>query len=106
MKKFSELISISKSVKLALEVAPETRSNDDLLYLYVCNMINPSVMIQPFHAVLAQRKSLNLPTFETVRRARQKIQAKFPDLSGNEECIKARKELEAEFREFARCDNG
>lgn len=106
MKKLSELIATSEIVKLALEVAPETRSNDDLLYLYVCNMINPSVMVQPFHAVLAQRKSLNLPTFETVRRTRQKIQAESPELSGTKECRKARKELEAEFREFARCDNG
>ena len=42
------------------------------------------------------------PAFETVRRARQKVQERNPELQGVERIKAKRKENEEIFREFAR----
>lgn len=106
MKKLTELMTVSETVKELLEDIPDTRNDDGLLYVLVCNRINPTASELSFADALINRKHYNLPTPETVRRTRQKMQAEFPELSGSRKCREARKELEAEFREFARCEHG
>lgn len=101
MDKVSELKTIKKIVELILKVTPETRDNDELLYLNVVIMVNPSAVFMPFHEVMSMRKSLNLPAFETVRRARQKAQSQYPELAGSTACKEARTKLEDDYREFA-----
>lgn len=72
----------SEIVKRVLEMYPETRNSDDLLYRQVCLQISPVVRMCPFEVVLRERKELGLPPFESVRRTRQKIQRHHPELAG------------------------
>ena len=55
---------------------PETRDSDYKLFLKVCDKVceNPSVLKLPFDHVLKYRKTLGVPNFESVGRARRKVQ--------------------------------
>lgn len=75
----------SDIVKEILERKPETRNSDDELYFEVCKKINPDAIAKPFYMVVLHRKEHSLPPFESVRRARQKLQASYPELCGSDE---------------------
>ena len=79
--KKKELISIQDVVYEILEKNTDARNNDDFLYYLVCKLI---------------------PSTETVRRTRQKIQAANPWLAGNRYVRKMRQKNEQAFREYAR----
>ena len=102
MGKSQELINTSKLVKEILMEDERARNGDLYLYIKICEKINPNVLRKPFSTVMANLKSYNLPHTETVRRARQKIQAKHPDLSGCRKITQAREENEKAYREYAR----
>lgn len=63
-----------------LQQFPALRDNDDLLYAEILDILQ----VGRFSAstVLRQRARYNIPPYETVRRARAKIQAKYPELRG------------------------
>ena len=98
----NQLQQTSKLVKQILIEDEATRNSDTYLYLKVCETLNPSALSKPFWMVLAGLKFYKLPPFETVRRSRQKIQRRCPELAGTDEVEEARAELETEFREFAK----
>jgi hypothetical protein len=102
MGKIRELQAVSEIVRTVLTNEPETRSNDDLLYMQVINIQNPGIIGMTLFAFLEDRKRWGVSGFETVRRARQKIQAECPELAASTSCTEARKELEGDYREFAR----
>lgn len=97
-----EILNISTIVKQVLSVVPEARNSDDLLYIQVCGRINEEALTMPFCQVMAMRKRLNLPKYETVRRSRQKIQAEHPELRADAEVEVERKANEEVMKEFAR----
>lgn len=77
----SRVREVTPKVLETLKQYPETRSDDNLLLIKVYQIfyeVNPG---EPFGSVL--RRS-GLPKFETVRRARQKIQAYCEDLRAEE----------------------
>ena len=90
------------TVLQVLKAVPEARNSDDLLYIQVCSRMNPEALTMPFCQVLARRKELGLPVFESVRRSRQKLQKKHPELAGCEEVEEQRKANEEIVREYAR----
>ena len=98
----SKLKKTSEIVKQVLQEIPATRNSDDLLYVHVCNRINPEVCNYPFHTVLIHRKELKLPPFESVRRTRQKVQQHFPELAASETIEGFRVVREEEYRDYAR----
>lgn len=98
----NNLKKISVIVKEILTENEETRNSDMLLYVKVCETLNPTVSALPFFSTLLNLKSLNLPCFETVRRARQKVQEKNPHLAGNFNTRRFRAINENKFRKFAR----
>ena len=98
----NQLQQTSKLVKQILIEDEAARNSDMYLYLKVCEKLNPSALSKPFWAVLVGLKFYKLPPFETVRRARQKIQAKCPELAGADEVEAVRSYKEDEYREFAR----
>lgn len=102
MVELNELKRVTKIVKTLLENKPDLRENDDLLYLAVCYLINAEIPGITFHSVLVGRKKLGLPSFETVRRTRQKVQATYPELKGTKRVREGRKAKETEYREYAR----
>lgn len=89
-------------VKQILKAVPDTRNSDDLLYIQVCSRMNEKALTMPFCQVLGMRKKLGLPPFESVRRARQKIQATHPELAGRTEVEGRRKFNEEIVKEYAR----
>lgn len=96
------IVRTSDIVKRVLEQVPDTRNSDDLLYWIVCERINPIIKGLTFGRVLVLRKELGLPPFESVRRARQKIQQHFPELAGNAEVETQRNLNEEAVRDYAR----
>ncbi len=102
MGKATELKNTTNLVKRILINEPETRNSDDLLYLKVCEYINIVAVNMPFKDMLLKRKEWGIPPFESVRRSRQKVQEKYPELSGNANVEGHRKLNEEVFREYAR----
>lgn len=106
MDKVKELKTISGLVKAILEYDKPSRNSDSVLYLNVLTVIcgekDIDVKSLTVPSLLLLGKDLGLPNFETVRRSRQKIQAEFPELSGNKEVQAHRQANEDAFREFAR----
>ena len=79
-------------VKHFLETEPGTRNSDDFLYFKICEHLNKNCLHLAFETVILNRSHFNLPPFESVRRARQKLQAAFPELAGSDE-VEAQREV-------------
>lgn len=101
MKK-NELATVKNIVKDVLVNHKQARDSDMTLYVKVCERMNGDVLGKPFCFVLLNLKDLNLPNFETVRRARQKIQAECPELGADADVEAQRMINEDAFRDFAR----
>ena len=106
MNKAKELKTVTGLVKAILEQDTPSRNSDSVLYLKVltavCKEKEIDIESLTVPALLLLGKKIGLPGFETVRRSRQKIQAEFPELSGNKEVQSYREANEVVFREFAR----
>lgn len=96
-----QLNKVKELVKNILTESENTRNSDDLLYITVCKRINPIAASLPFYMVLGNRKEYGIPSFESVSRARRKIQEENPDLCGTDTVEAYRKVNEETFREFA-----
>lgn len=83
MNKANEIYVTHDIVKEILETYELARNSDMALYVKVCEKVNPAVLSKPFWVVLLSLKEYNLPCIETVRRTRQRLQATYPELSGN-----------------------
>lgn len=69
-------------VETILKNHPDARDSDFRLFGWVCANLKPDVMNLPFKQVMWQHKELDLPSFETIRRTRQKLQHDKPELRG------------------------
>lgn len=93
----ANLTITKKIVRGILERCPEARDSDDLLYCKIINIYGAGTMdVLEF---FRRRKSMGIPSFETVRRSRQKVQEEHPELKGTR--TEERAEAEQEFRAFA-----
>lgn len=97
----SKLPHLSSIVMPILQTYPEARGNDDLLVLAVYENLSQGITSKPMSYVFAYRKQFELPSTESIRRCRQKLQADYPSLRPSAEVQEARKEKEKEFYEFA-----
>jgi hypothetical protein len=98
----NEIKNTAKLVKEVLTESEDARNSDMILYVQVCQKLNPVALKMPFWLVLTALKEYNLPNIETVRRTRQKLQADNPELAGTE-CVKEfREKREKLFRKYAR----
>lgn len=101
-----DLKNTTALVKSILEQDKQCRNSDSFLYLKVLTEVGKQKGIDiekmsiPYF--LLNLHGAGLPPFESVRRARQKIQAKFPDLAACEAVEAFRAENEAEFRAYAK----
>lgn len=80
---------------------PETRSSDDLLIVHVYRDYY-GIRAENFINVMVKRKAMKLPSFETIRRCRQKLQEKHEFLRANEATEKARLEAQEKYLEYVR----
>lgn len=95
----------SDLVKKILEEEPKARNSFSHLYYMICLKKNPKVLGMTFAQVIMNMKDLKLPPFESVRRARQKLQSAYPELAASDE-VEAQKVVnEAIVRDYARAVN-
>lgn len=97
-----ELKTIESVVRAALEKHEETRDDDMLLYLKVCNAFKRNVDMATFSEVMTRYKFLGLPNFESVGRTRRKLQANNPDLMGTARIQQLRAKREQTFKKYAK----
>lgn len=97
-----ELLTTEKIVKEILIESKAARNSDMILYVKVCENINPEVLKLPIHQLLLSLKKYGIPCPESVRRARQKIQAAHLELASDKRIAKERAKREKEVREYAR----
>lgn len=101
-----KLKSTEALVRELLEDNERTRNSDNFLYLCVLYTVaeRKGIDLQQCSVpyFLGFMKLLGFPPFETVRRSRQKLQRKFPELRANAEVEDQREENEEVYREFAK----
>lgn len=93
-------------VKEILRTSPKARNSDNYLLYAVYATVGRRHGIDIDHmsvpAFFLNLKEYGFPSPETIRRARQKIQAAYPELAGNED-VEAMRELREEtFKNYAR----
>lgn len=108
MNKRFNLLNVTALVKSILEQDQRARNSDSFLYLRVLKHIETEQR-EKLNGVTVFDFLLNLqgkvyPCFESVRRARQKIQREYPELSASEEVQAYRAENEALYHEYARSE--
>lgn len=102
----SDLKSTAALVRTLLEHDPRCRNSDGFLYLRVLfayaakNGINLDAMTIP--DFLINHHGNEFPIFESVRRARQKVQQHHPELAACDAVEGFRNEKEAAYLNFAR----
>lgn len=101
----TELKNVTELVKIILHADERARNNDSFLYLrvleyYACNngIDLKRATVQWF---FENRDGWGFPPTESVRRARQKLQAKYPALAAREYVQEKRMEKEREYRAYA-----
>lgn len=101
--KARKIIDIVKSILIE---KPATRNSDYLLWLEVLreymSVKGTSALLSMWTVEQFLTYSHTLvPCFQSVSRARRKIQRAYPELKGTRKVQEARAELEEEYREFA-----
>lgn len=102
MDKEKEIKKTHTLVKEILIKSPKARNSDAYLYYKVIEKLNRGSSNKPFKEVLFNLEEMGLPLYDTVTRARRKIQEKNPELQGDERVTKRRKENEEVFKEYSR----
>ena len=102
------LYKTSEIVKEVLETIPETRNSDSYLYLKVLEYISEKegygLKFMTVQYFLENISFYGFPPSESVRRARQKLQAKYPHLRGNSVVGAHRAAREEEHRAYAKSE--
>ncbi len=97
MKRLKKVESI---VERILDMREDTRESDDILYLCVCEYFHRGVSSMTLKDFLKTRKNTGCPNFETVRRTRQKVFEKRPELKP-EKITKLREDMEEVYVDYA-----
>lgn len=100
----NNLKTIEGKVRVILEKDEKARNDDMTLYLAVCNACLKSAGAMPFAEIMAQYRSLGLPSFESVGRTRRKLQEKHPELLGSLRIQRLRAKQEKAYRKYAKSD--
>lgn len=101
----NELKNVTDLVKTILKADEKARNNDSFLYLRVLQYYACANGIDLKRATVEwffqNRDGWGFPPPESVRRARQKLQAKYPELAACERVREKRMEKEREYRAYA-----
>lgn len=102
-----ELKSTTDMVKVIMMADPKTRSNDNLLYIRLLDMLGKRDHYDYLHVPLVVFFKMlpempHVPTIETVGRCRRKLQEKHPELRAVKAVEDFRAEREEQFRAYAR----
>jgi len=106
MNKAKEVKTTTDLVKNILQAYPQTRNSDNELYFRVCDAIGKQTGVD-IHRMSMPMFFLHIaeygfPSYETVGRARRKLQANHPELCGNSNVEAQRMLNEQVFRDYGR----
>ena len=96
------LKTIERKVRTILAKNEDTRNDDMVLYLVLCNACLKDAGALPLAEIMTQYKYLGLPSFESVSRTRRKLQARYPELAGSRPVRKKRSAGEHDYRRYAK----
>ena len=97
-----KLKTLEQVVFETLTEQPETQKDDFILILKVYEKLtDKDTMGQSFSVLMTYHNDFGLPPFESVRRCRQKVQAKHPELV-DPSTAKQRHRLIDEYKEYAK----
>lgn len=99
MGKTSELKKVTPMVKEVLIKSVKARNSDAYLYCKIIEKISKGASERPFKEVIAD---IDLPKYDTVTRARRKIQNAHPELVGSDRVRYYRYANEEAFRKYAK----
>lgn len=101
-----ELMTCDELVYEILNKYPKTRSSDNLLFLLAYEQIGKVKNIDiddiTLSNFLIHMREYGFPTFETLRRSRQKMQAAYPELAATDAVEGYRIVNEEVFKDYAR----
>lgn len=101
----NKLQNTGKLVKKILEADEQARNSDSFLYFRVLGVLGAEkgldLNLVPVTVFLLKMKEWGFPPFESVRRARQRVQAEFPELASCRKIEALRMENEKKYRAFA-----
>lgn len=97
----SRLYKIEDVVKKVLTEIPETRDDDFKLIAEVYFKMNFNIMNTSFALMMLGHKEFGLPPFESITRARRKLQATYEELKASEEVQDARLNETSEYINYA-----
>lgn len=97
-----DLCKVADLVKDILQENEQARNSDKILFFEVCKRLNNSVLDEKLGDVLLTFNNFNLPAFESVGRARRKIQEQHPELRPKKAVDVARYERTIDYEKFAR----
>lgn len=105
LKAKKRLFDTTLLVKSVLLEYPQTRDNDYLLWLKVlqktqCGDI-PDFLNIPVSVFLRTARYMKIPQYESVSRARRRLQAKYRELRATQETQEARAEQEIVYKEYS-----
>ena len=98
----NKLYKVEDIVYQVLKEVPEARKDDFVLVAEVYNKIQPLIFNVSFNRVMLAHKELGLPYFESISRARRRLQSIFEELRPSKEVQDARLEEQLIYREYAR----
>ena len=96
-KGWKDMNDLSDIVKKILTEHKEARDDDFKVIGWVVKAMRPDIMGYSFGSVLWNHAAFGLPSFETIRRTRQKLQHDNPELRGD--LYMKRMEKQTEFIE-------
>ena len=100
-----KLKTIERRVTEILREHPDARNDDMKLCLLVsesCIAETHGTGIFTFFDVMTNYKGYGIPCFESIRRTRQKIQAKYPELGCSPEVRRARHKMQRIYSDYAK----
>lgn len=92
-------IMLETLVHEVLTKYPSTRDDDFILVLETYKELCPPLIKFSFDVILREHKEYCLPSFESITRARRKVQAMYPELESYKTKLK-RRSLEMEYRDY------
>ena len=98
----NKLYKVEDIVYQVLKEVPEARKDDFVLVAEVYNRIQPLINNVSFNRVMLAHKELGLPYFESISRARRRLQSIFEELRPDQEVQDARLEEQLVYREYSR----
>lgn len=97
----NKLYKVEDTVKEVLKAVPAARDDDFVLVAEVYYKLDPSIVGTPFNVVMLGHKELGLPYFESISRARRKLQAKYEELRPSKEVEDARINKQSDYIDYA-----